>query len=243
MITLIVPTMVPVIAAIIAGVASLAGGAMSAISTHRTNKKNIDNQWDMWNATNQYNTALQDVGRMQEAGLNANLAFGGTPYHSSPVNIGNSQPVNFDFLGTSMLNALNMHQQTSHFSFDIDNKALDNLMKNMDWAYYDDKLQSEFDLSSQELANLKETFNKIQKEVAKIDQDIEESDARELLTELHKAHQQLNYDYDKKLYEQGLPPDLDPDKKAIAGLLASLLEAISFGALDRKLVFKSIFGD
>lgn len=231
-----------VIAAIVAGIASVVGGAMSAISVSRTNKKNIDNQWEMWNATNQYNTALQDVGRMQEAGLNPNLAFGGTPYHASPVNIGNSQPVNFDFLGTSILSALNMHQQTRHFEYDIDNKALDNLMKNMDWAYYDDKLQREFDLSAQELSNLKETFNKIQKEVDKIEQDISESEARELLIELHKAHDQLNYDYDKSLYEDGLPPDLDPDKKAIAGLLASLLEAISFGKIDRATLFGTMFG-
>lgn len=231
-----------VIAAIVAGIASVVGGAMSAVSVARTNKKNIDNQWEMWNATNNYNTALQDVGRMQEAGLNPNLAFGGTPYHASPVNIGNSQPVNFDFLGTSMLNSLNMHQQTKHFEYDIENKALDNLMKNIQWMWEDERLQQQYDLNSQELENLKETFNKIQKEVDKIGQDIEESEARELLSELHKAHEQLNYDYDKSLYEDGLPPDLDPDKKAIAGLLASLLEAISFGKIDRVTLFGTMFG-
>ena len=231
-----------VMAAIVAGIASLLGGAMSAISVSRTNKKNIDNQWQMWNATNEYNEPLQDVSRMQQAGLNPNLAFGGTPYHASPVNVGNSQPVNFDFFGTSMLNALNMHQQTKHFEFDIDNKALDNLMKNIEWSWKDEELQQRYDLNAQELANLKETFNRIQKEVDKIGQDIKESEARRLLTELHRAHEQLNYNYDKSLYEQGLPPDLDPDKKAIAGLLASLLEAVSFGKIDRSTLFSVMFG-
>lgn len=231
-----------VLAAIIAGIASLVGGAMSAVSVARTNKKNIDNQWEMWNATNQYNTALQDVGRMQEAGLNPNLAFGGTPYHASPVNIGNSQPVNFDFLGTSMLNALGMHQQTAHFEFDIDNKALDNLMKNMDWAYYDDKLQREFDLSAQELANLKETFNKIQKEVSKLDSDMSYQNVSKLILELEKAHKQINYNYDRALYEKNLPPDLDPNTRLIVGMISSLLEKISFGRIKPDKLIGEVLG-
>lgn len=69
--------------AIIAGAASLAGSATSAISSRQMQKKQMRQDEKFWHMQNEYNSPQKQMERLQSAGLNPNLVYGGSPAQSA----------------------------------------------------------------------------------------------------------------------------------------------------------------
>lgn len=162
--------MVPLIgAAAIGAGASLVGGAMGALGQNSANKTNIRlqreqnawnerqaekaNQWNIeqWERENLYNSPIQQMQRLEQAGLNPNLMYGqGNPGSASslrsempssvaPARVNSS----LQFLGNSLAPAISMYQdlqykhaqisvqqkQAALLDQEIAGKALDNIFK------------------------------------------------------------------------------------------------------------------
>lgn len=65
-------------ALIAAGIGALASGA-TAVGRGAANRKSRKFQEKMWNKTNTYNSPLEQRKRLEKAGLNPNLVYGGSP--------------------------------------------------------------------------------------------------------------------------------------------------------------------
>ena len=65
-------------ALVAAGIGALASGA-TAIGRGAANRKSRKFQEKMWNKTNAYNSPLEQRKRLEKAGLNPNLVYGGSP--------------------------------------------------------------------------------------------------------------------------------------------------------------------
>lgn len=64
---------------LIAGGAALAGSITSAISARRMQKRQMQQDQQFWQQQNEYNSPQKQMERLQAAGLNPNLVYGGSP--------------------------------------------------------------------------------------------------------------------------------------------------------------------
>lgn len=118
--------MVCFIGALIGGLSSLIGGERSnqanLQAVRETNKFNAEQaelnrqfQVDMWNRTNEYNSPEQQMQRLQAAGLNPNLVYGGNTVANAATTLpagdrASAQAVQFrDALGPAVNQALQLY--------------------------------------------------------------------------------------------------------------------------------------
>jgi len=198
--------MVPLIgAAAIGAGASIAGGAIGALGQSSANKTNIRlqreqnawnerqaekaNQWNIeqWERENLYNSPMQQMQRLEQAGLNPNLMYSqGNPGSASslksempssvaPARVNNS----LQFLGNSLVPAISMYQdlqnkqaqlsvqqkQANLLDQEIAGKALDNVFKGYNNTMA--KERSEW-LPHQSEANFLLTSKRYQNEAKKV---------------------------------------------------------------------------
>lgn len=73
----------PAIVPIAAGLASLAGTIGSNISARNRQKREQAQNLEFWRQQNEYNNPQNQMKRLQEAGLNPNLVYGGSPAQSA----------------------------------------------------------------------------------------------------------------------------------------------------------------
>lgn len=133
--------------AIIAGVATMAAGSMSKSATKETNRTNMqiaqmNNEWSermmdkqmayeerMWNQTNEYNSAINQRKRLEEAGLNPYMMLGGgdagsagsagSPSLPSPSTPQITAP-SYGFFSDAINNAMAMYQQRQKQNAEIE---------------------------------------------------------------------------------------------------------------------------
>lgn len=74
------------LAAAITGVGSLGSSLINSSSQRRENQKNRDFQREMWNANNEYNKPINQMARLEEAGINPHLAYS----NGQPMNVSNA---------------------------------------------------------------------------------------------------------------------------------------------------------
>ena len=74
------------LAATITGVGGLASSVFNGVSQSKENKKNRNFQREMWNANNEYNKPVNQMARLDEAGINPHLAYA----NGQPMNVSNA---------------------------------------------------------------------------------------------------------------------------------------------------------
>lgn len=99
-----------------AGIGVAAGAATSAIQ-HKYNKKLADYQFDknleMWNKQNEYNTPKAQRERLEDAGLNPALAYGGAGNAGNATTMPQYQQMGTD-VSNNLLNGLQMAQMVAN---------------------------------------------------------------------------------------------------------------------------------
>ena len=134
-------------AAAIAGAASLAGAGLSAYGSAQANKKGIalaremrQSDIDMWHKTNAYNSPIQQMQRLREAGLNPNLIYGNGATHTAQSAPAAKVPeVQNELASLGQINAvpiLSMYQDMQ-----VKKAQMDNIQKQME--YTDSKIINE----------------------------------------------------------------------------------------------------
>lgn len=136
-----------VAAAVITGAASLAGAGLSAYGSAQANKKGValaremrQSDIDMWHKTNAYNSPIQQMQRLREAGLNPNLVYGNGATHTAQSAPSAKVPeVQNELASLGQLNLvpiLSMYQDMK-----VKNAQMDNIKKQME--YTDSKIINE----------------------------------------------------------------------------------------------------
>lgn len=67
-----------IILPVAAGIATMAGGFAQANASKKINRDSMRFQEEMWKKTNKYNSPVEQRKRLQKAGLNPNLVYGGS---------------------------------------------------------------------------------------------------------------------------------------------------------------------
>lgn len=142
--------MAAIIPAIIGGAASLLGGIMQGVSNRRAEKR--ANQWntymsnlqysrdkEMWDKANEYNSPSEQMRRLQQAGINPNVVYGGgnttgnatatLPKYQAPGIVQNELPIK-----DSVLNMLGQYQDMSLRQAQTDNVKTDTRVKELNEA-------------------------------------------------------------------------------------------------------------
>lgn len=188
------------------------------------NEQNINNQWAMWNETNKYNSPQEQMLRYAEAGLNPHLIYGQSNT-TNAANVGSAvaphaNPIDYSGFSSALPQLLNSLMQSDTVKR---NRYQNTLTENQSDAlslanYVDDALKDDnVELGKRQLEMVTASINKVK-------QDIANGQTKQALDEVETLAKQLNYDWDKKISDQGLPPDLDPNTKAVVSLLAQLYE-------------------
>lgn len=135
------------IAAGIAGAAALAGAGISAAGAAQANKRGValtremrQSDIEMWHKANEYNSPIQQMQRLREAGLNPNLIYGNGATHTAQQAPSAKVPeIQNELASMGQLNAvpiLSMYQDMQ-----VKNAQMDNLKKQME--YTDSKIINE----------------------------------------------------------------------------------------------------
>lgn len=135
------------IAAGIAGAASLLGAGISAAGAAQANRRGValtremrQSDIEMWHKANAYNSPIQQMQRLREAGLNPNLIYGNGATHTAQQAPSAKVPeVQNELASMGQLNAvpiLSMYQDMQ-----VKNAQMDNLKKQME--YTDSKIINE----------------------------------------------------------------------------------------------------
>ena len=114
------------LAAAITGVGSLASSVFNASSQKKENQKNRDFQREMWNANNEYNKPINQMSRLEEAGINPHLAYAnGQPMNVSnaPANTPNQEAPKMHMDFGAMLQALRTKAEIDNINADTVQKG------------------------------------------------------------------------------------------------------------------------
>ena len=136
-----------VTAGIIAGAGSLLGSGLSSLGAANANRRGAEltremrqSDIEMWNKANEYNSPIQQMQRLREAGLNPNLIYGNGATHTAQQAPSAKVPeVQNELASMGQLNAvpiLSMYQDMQ-----VKNAQMDNLKKQME--YTDSKIINE----------------------------------------------------------------------------------------------------
>lgn len=114
------------LAASITGVGSLASGVFNGYSQKKENQKNRNFQREMWNANNEYNKPINQMARLEEAGINPHLAYAnGQPMNVSnaPANTPNQEAPKMHMDFGAMLQALRTKAEIDNINADTAQKG------------------------------------------------------------------------------------------------------------------------
>ena len=117
-----------ILAAGIGALGSIAGGVINAFSNQRAADKQYDYQKDLIERQNVYNSPANQMKRLQEAGLNPNLVYGGGNVTGNQSGTGSAPTVQSDGdfgIGAAAQNAINT-------TMAIDNHDMDMQMKHQE---------------------------------------------------------------------------------------------------------------
>lgn len=193
----------------------------------QVNQQNINEQWKMWNATNLYNTPASQMERYKSAGLNPNLIYGQSNT-TNAANVGTSvspkvNPIDFSQFSQSLPQLLSFLSQSNQvrrnrFQNKVDEGTAGSLAISNEIAEA---------LKTTNIDKGKRELDLIESQLKKVNQDILNGKSQKALHDIETLAKQLNYDYDKQLYDNGFPPDIDPNQRAIASILAQILGKIT----------------
>lgn len=141
--------------AAIAGAAALASSMFSQTGNYRTQTKilreKFRNDKEMWNMTNEYNSPVQQMQRLKDAGLNPNLVYGGgsvdgnttsnyptmeaatAPNYGESINTAVQSALAFAQLKKIDVENANMEQDTGLKSIQNITAGYDSLLKSMEY--------------------------------------------------------------------------------------------------------------
>lgn len=114
------------LAAAITGVGGLASSIFNGTSQKKENQKNRDFQREMWNANNEYNKPINQMARLEEAGINPHLAYAnGQPMNVSnaPANTPNQEAPKMHMDFGAMLQALRTKAEIDNINADTAQKS------------------------------------------------------------------------------------------------------------------------
>lgn len=128
----------------LAGGMNLAGDAFNAWANYNGSKKLMQRQFEynkaMWEMNNEYNKPINQMSRLQEAGLNPHLVYGNggasaTAQMGSSTGIGNFHGANFDFNPLADLasyqSVLNLREQNEKIAAETENVKEDTNQKRL----------------------------------------------------------------------------------------------------------------
>ena len=114
------------LAAAITGVGGITQSLFNGYSQKKENQKNRDFQREMWNANNEYNKPINQMARLEEAGINPHLAYAnGQPMNVSnaPANTPNQEAPKMHMDFGAMLQALRTKAEIDNINADTAQKG------------------------------------------------------------------------------------------------------------------------
>lgn len=133
-------------------VSNLQGGLINLAVNKRLANQAYEKELEMWNRANVYNSPVEQMKRLKEAGLNPNLVYGSGAGQSQAVNLPKYQraDANFNFDPVNIMSVLGGYQDVKLKQAQADNVAeqtetrrLDNIVKSGTLQEAIDKVKAE----------------------------------------------------------------------------------------------------